>query len=842
MFNRRIIILALILCAAYLCLAARLVQLQVVNHDFYMQRRADSSRWSYLETAKRGVIKDRNGIILAEDVLSYDIGVQPGKLNVSIDLKAILDEYNETAKEKCADLFYNLTGNEYDDEAQAAMKRISNSPWIDVAVVFDDIIKHLWPQINDEFLKLNSRELNEADKRAMLLNFPTYGRIGEIWKEGIANARAYADKINEKPITDEQWAWWCKVHTYREAKTEMTAISRDLWERKKSDLQAARLELETNEPLVEKISILTGRTKKHIAKGMFNALMLYARGWVNGNTPVVVVYDIKWELWCQIYRNQTLMDDLQKNNLRKNIDFAMEDKFPAIRAMKSSLRNYPLGNGVSHIIGYLGSLNAEEVRNLKRAAQNPKWEGNVAITDNQLQGPDKKRIASSLMVLNKGERDWIADGGQLKTDLVGRAGIERVYNEQLRGKHGRTLVHRTSDGPKKIRVAEPERGADIKLTLDSELQIFCNKRLENRFKEIENERKINGDTPISLPSHCGSVVVMNPHTGEIIALASVPSYNSSALTPPLNSAEIKAMQVDKDKPQFFRAIKGRYQLGSIFKSIVATAGLSTSVISKETNLTCDGFVELGQHRFRCWLYRHHRVGHGPIPVKTALEVSCNCFFFHLGEKLGGTRMLEGAEDFGFGIRTGIDLPAEDKGNLPGKKRRGKRNYLSLGDIYNFSIGQGALGVTPLQVAVAMSAIVNDGKILRPYLVEKNNITGRTPPFVERKLNATPRQLAIIREGLWLVVNGERGSARKLQTDLIEFAGKTSTAETRKNDKFPHGWFAGFAPYKNPKWVVVCMIERSGSGGKTAGPVVRDILSFLAKRELGINVEHEVVNE
>ena len=423
----------------------------------------------------------------------------------------------------------------------------------------------------------------------------------------------------------------------------------------------------------------------------------------------------------------------------------------------------------------------------------------------------EKRSSASFLgyvgLINREEFQYLKPYGFRMDDLMGRSGLEKYYDDYLRGKRGGKQVEVDNRGREVtvLGLKEPVPGKPLQLTVDVRLQEFCDGLLEGR---------------------SGVIVAMSPETGEIFALSSAPSYDPNAFVGPGRGKEVAGLLKDKKYPLLNRAISGVYPLGSVFKLPVAVAGLETGAISSTTSFNCSGSITSGGRVFHCW----KKSGHGDLDVKEALKVSCNVFFWKTGLSLGPDRIAEYASKMGMGSLTGIDLPFESAGTLPTEswKRKVMKSPWYSGETMNYSVGQGYLLCTPIQVARMVSVLANKGYLVKPYIVD--NIDGLSVASSEKiPLGLSASTLDMVREGMKKAVNDRRGTAMKaVQKDFI-VAGKTGTAQTSRDED--HGWFAGFSPFDKAKLTVVVFHEYGGKGGrfpaKSAGKI------FLKAKEIGI---------
>lgn len=396
-------------------------------------------------------------------------------------------------------------------------------------------------------------------------------------------------------------------------------------------------------------------------------------------------------------------------------------------------------------------------------------------------------------------------------EMTGRAGLEKYYDDLLRGTAGGQLVRVDVSGYKfgEISTREPEDGSDVQLALDLRIQQIA-------------ERVLSGRR--------GAAVVMDPHTGEVLALASAPSFDPNEFVPAISTERWTALRDDPEKPLFNRAVAGAYAPGSIFKPVVAFAALESGLVTGETEYDCPGFLELGGTRFRCW----YHPGHGLIHVRQALMDSCNVYFFKAALKCGHDTVVHMADALGLGRKTGVDLDYERSGLLPDDawKRRSLNEGWRDGDTCNLAIGQGYLAVTPLQMAVVASAIANGGTVYKPHLLRRVRRAGQSvleqvPPEVVNEMNWSPASLQLVRDGMRDVVMLPRGTGHKAAVYGVEMAGKTGTAEYgKKGSGKKYAWMIAFAPFDKPQYAAVIVVEEGMSGGATAAPLMHNLMQGI----------------
>lgn len=396
-------------------------------------------------------------------------------------------------------------------------------------------------------------------------------------------------------------------------------------------------------------------------------------------------------------------------------------------------------------------------------------------------------------------------------DTEGRAGVERVFDEVLRGEAGGSMVRVDVAGfrHEEIGGRPPIPGRDIVLSLDLRVQQAAEDAL--------------GDTP-------GAVAVLDPRNGEVLALASAPGFNPNDFIPAVSSAMWRTLREDPNQPLFARASSGAYPPGSIFKPVTALAALDSGRIGPGTRFTCPGHFQLGRATFRCW----EHAGHGEIDLREAIRFSCNVYFFRAGLAAGHEAIARWAREFGLGARTGIALDTETAGLVPDDAWKRARNGDGWrdGDTCNLSIGQGALLVSPLQMAVYTATLADAGTLRPPNLLLAVR-TGRDGPEQpaargrERQLAIPPAHLRVIREGMREVVMAPDGTGRRARVPGFAVAGKTGTAEYgRKEEGKKRGWMIAFAPFEAPRFAVAMMVEDADSGGSTVAPRMQFLLTAL----------------
>lgn len=404
------------------------------------------------------------------------------------------------------------------------------------------------------------------------------------------------------------------------------------------------------------------------------------------------------------------------------------------------------------------------------------------------------------------ELETLKDYGYRMKDLIGRAGLEKYYESALRGAAGGTQVEVDSRGHKTriLGLKEPESGQDLQLTIDLPLQVSCDKLL--------------GD-------HKGAIVVMDPRNGDILALASHPTFDPNIFVRYGTSGERLKLLNDKiGRPMSNKAISGTYPPGSVFKVVTAAAALEQKKITRNTRFFCPGSYKLGRTQFDCW----KEGGHGSQNLVEGIKNSCNVFFYNTGRALGVDRLESYTKLFGYGKSTGIDLTDEVSGISPGRdwKRSHKRGAWYEGETLNYAIGQGYLSATPIQVLGMIAVMANNGNLVRPRLVRRvgsNDLPNQKP----KSMGLKDETIQDVRAGLFEAVNNESGTAKRAKLEGTIVAGKTGTAQN------PHGrthaWFCGFAPYNDPKVCLVVFLEHGGKGGLEPAEIARGIFAEAKQR-------------
>lgn len=455
-----------------------------------------------------------------------------------------------------------------------------------------------------------------------------------------------------------------------------------------------------------------------------------------------------------------------------------QNNLPGIVVDVEAKRFYPYESLASHLLGYMGEINSKQLKS-----------GNIP---------------------------------NVKTgDAIGQYGLENIANNYLIGIDGGEQVEVDVEGRKsKILGYLPSiPGKNLILTIDIDLQKLV-------------EKSLKGKT--------GAIVAMNPKNGEILAMASHPCFNPNLFATGISIQEWNNLINDPKDPLQNRVIQAQYPPGSIFKIVIASAGLELGVIDEYTTIHCGGYINIGNWVYNCW----KKNGHGDISLYDALVHSCNVYFYQVGTKIGIDLIAQFSRRFGFNSPTGINLKGEKAGLIPDTlwKKKALKTIWYPGETASASIGQGYILVTPIQLACFISAIANGGKLYSPQIVKA--ITTPEKKIIKSFNHSNPKNiplkdinLPIIRDALWGVVN-ENGTGARAKSLELDIAGKTGTAQIVriKNDdkddieeeELPeelrdHAWFISFAPFEDPKIALVILIEHGGSGGSTCAPIAKEII-------------------
>src|SRR6202171_2744996 len=477
------------------------------------------------------------------------------------------------------------------------------------------------------------------------------------------------------------------------------------------------------------------------------------------------------------YRNRGIMPLEIAQNLTQSEYEEVKDRLPAATVVRPIyVRIYPNGKLAGQIVGYTG-----------KTGRNPD-----GIIDNH-------------------ETLW--------PETEGREGLEQTFNEMLTGKHGEYKLPFDKDGRKTSEklVTPPVPGHNVVTTLDLRLQEMAEKALEAKAKR-------------------GAIVIVDPNNGDILALASWPTYDPNVFTPSISAEKFKALQDDPNIPLLPRAFRSSYPPGSTFKVAVGLAAMESGAVRPDDAYECVPAIQIGNLTFHNW----KKGNRGALNFVQALTESCDTWFYQVGIKTGADPIIDWALKLGFGERCGIPLRGEVEGRVPNdqymKATHGRK--LLNGDIANLSIGQGDTLVTPLQMAQAMAIVANGGTFYQTRLVQQvqtlnNEIVTAYQVRAKKTLDMSPTTMEQLRAGMIEAVNGPNGTAHQASLESVEVAGKTGTAQWGpKNKERTAAWFAGFVPAEKPQYAFAALFEgdvgRKVHGGSTAGPMIADVFKQIYK--------------
>lgn len=429
-------------------------------------------------------------------------------------------------------------------------------------------------------------------------------------------------------------------------------------------------------------------------------------------------------------------------------------------------------------------------------------------------------------------------------DIIGKTGIEAMFEEYLKGTSGKKQVEMSVDGTTTGEniTQDAIAGSNIILTIDSKLQSVTQEALANCVEKIRS-----GGFSQTYDAKGGAAVVMNVNNGEVLAMASYPSYDPQWFVGKLDPEKWKYMNDSETHPLLNKAIQGTYEPGSVFKMVTAIAGLESGAITSKEKINDTGIYTKYYPPRKCWYYTSYHRGHGYLNVTQALQHSCNYFFYEAGDRMGIDVIAKYALHFGLGKTTGIELPSEKAGTLAQRK-----DGWGPGDTLSAAIGQGDNSFTPIQIAKYISSIANGGNVVQPTIVKSILNSDGTEVskeemrnFVNKKLGIenqndgieiSQESIEIAKEGTRRATSESGGTAYNIfKNFIVEVAGKTGSAETAQSD-IVNAWFVCFAPFDNPEVAIAVMIENGGHGNYAA-EVARDVLT----QYFGMN-ESEEVNE
>jgi len=486
---------------------------------------------------------------------------------------------------------------------------------------------------------------------------------------------------------------------------------------------------------------------------------------------------LKWASKRSSYKPVCIKKDISRDELA--VLEAHRFNLSGLLVEAKPVRYYLYGSLGSHLIGYLGEISEKELRSGKY--------------------PDNKA-----------------------GDMIGKAGVESAWQHMLTGVPGTERLEVDAAG-RIIRVLSrkaPESGQSLWLTIDRRLQSLADKALE--------EKK-------------GAIVAMEPATGRILAMASSPSFDPNVFVEGVGQDTWSRILKSEGYPLQNRVVSGQYPPASVFKIVLALAGLDKGIISPEDEIFCSGSYHLGGHEFRCW----KKGGHGAVNLHRAIVESCDVYFYNLGRKLGVDVIASYARRLGLGAQTGIGIGGEKQGLIPTRAWKLKRvgEVWHPGETMSVSIGQGYVSATPLQIVRMVSAVFNGGILYRPQIaLHIENAAGEKThvfqPVKEGEIGISKKAISVVRDAMIGVVNEPRGTGSKGISKEFVAAGKTGTAqvvrisrersegEGDQSELAPelrdHAWFAGIAPADDPKIAVAVIIENGGHGGRVAAPLAGEL--------------------
>lgn len=496
-------------------------------------------------------------------------------------------------------------------------------------------------------------------------------------------------------------------------------------------------------------------------------------------------------------KSKTFHPVLLKADVSKDVVAAITmdaEGFPGIDVEATVQRRYPYGEMAAQLLGYIGEVDTSDLK------ADPKME---------------------------------------LGDTIGKMGLERTYDAILRGRNGIGYVEVDARGRRRLTTEgqrllgyvnreDPHPGDDLHLTLDIDLETAASHAMESR-------------------GFSGSVVALDPRSGEVLALVNSPAYHPGKISGREIDAEMwRALSQSENRPLRNRAIQDHYPPGSTFKLFIALAAMKEGIVNKNMTVNCKGGMKFGTRRFNCWKT------HGTIDFVGAIRESCDVFFYQLGIQLGIDKIAYYARLFGFGARTGFSLSGEQRGHIPDSEWKQKRfnEAWQPGETLSVSIGQGFVDVTPIQMVNAYAAIGNEGFLYKPYLIrriERNDgqLVKEFKPELIRKIDMDASVFGPVKEGLFEVVNSMRGTGVRSKSVKTALSGKTGTAQVRaftnimstKCETMPykdrhHGLFVGYAPKDNPEIAVVAIAEHS-CHGSLAGPVVKEVVEAYFDKQASL---------
>ncbi|NNF98757.1 MAG: penicillin-binding protein 2 [Desulfobacteraceae bacterium] len=498
--------------------------------------------------------------------------------------------------------------------------------------------------------------------------------------------------------------------------------------------------------------------------------------------PEVLMNRLSQKKYQVAYKPIVLLSDIGRDKLAAVEVYKYE--LPGISVGISPRRHYIDKQSAAHLLGYLGEINADELK-LPQYAN-----------------------------CNVG-------------DYIGKFGVEKSLEKWLRGTQGgrQVEVNATGQVVRVLKTVDALPGHNLFLTIDRDLQ-----------KKAET----------LMADHTGAIVVMDPRTGEILAMVSNPSFDQNAFITGMSHGEWNTLISNPNRPLENKAIQAEYPPASTYKFITAIAGLEEKIVTPDTEIQCPGYYKFGNRTYRCW----KKYGHGKVNIHKALAESCDVYFYLLGQELGIERLAWYAKNFGLGSPTRIQLDQEDTGIVPNAAWKRKRfgTPWQQGETLSTAIGQGFNLTTPIQMAVAISSIANDGIRVQPKIVKSvkavnGDVIQENSVVPTGSIPASEETLKIIKQGLWEVVNSPRGTAFASRIEHIEISGKTGTAQvfSRKTSDDeesedvpmhlrPHAWFVAYGPSREPRIAVTIIVEH-GEHGSDVAPIATELIRVFLDKDI-----------
>lgn len=503
-----------------------------------------------------------------------------------------------------------------------------------------------------------------------------------------------------------------------------------------------------------------GYRLNYLNERKFDENILKSISELTGRTEEYIEKRIKYGEISMYTRENTIIEDLDEETAHKILE--RKNEFPYLQVETYFKRKYINDASASHLIGYVKKISNKEYEELK-------------------------------------------DDGYEDRDVIGKEGIEKQYDKELRGEKGYEYfeVNARSIAQRTIKRKASVKGKDIHLTLDMRLQRY----MENVFKE---------------KNLVGSMIAINPKDGKVLTMVSYPTYPLNTFSSVIPTDLWNDILYDERKPLTNKSISGEYPPGSVFKPFVAFSFLDAGLNPKEKFFD-DGAYRIGEWQWRSW----KRTGHGYVDLRKAIIESANVYFYRAAHEYGSAVITKNVKNFGFGKPTGIDIPGEKSGLVPSpewKKKRFKEGWYT-GDTIIFAIGQGYMTATPLQVAQAYSVLANQGYAYKPRLVDyitDGNVVEDTKKEKTIEVNYPAEYYKIMKDAMIGVVEEKNGTGKILRTEGLKIAAKSGSAQNSQF-KETHAWVAGYFPADNPEIVFVVLLQGAGSGGAVAGGVAKEFI-------------------